>query len=78
MNKEIAFFNRLKNLSPISRTGLTTKLPSKATIQKLTESFVNSLQKDFPSTTYTIFNTSNKLEESNPGGQKCLLCQVST
>ncbi|XP_051565199.1 cytoplasmic tRNA 2-thiolation protein 2 isoform X2 [Myxocyprinus asiaticus] len=53
----------------------------KASIQRLTESFVTNLQADFPSTVSTIYRTSEKLHTVMPpqsqtteSTSKCLLC----
>ncbi|XP_016101355.1 cytoplasmic tRNA 2-thiolation protein 2-like [Sinocyclocheilus grahami] len=60
---------------------LDTKTHDKASIQRLTESFVTNLQSDFPSTVSTIYRTSEKLHTVIPPqsqtaepASKCLLC----
>uniref|UniRef100_A0A672MFF2 Cytoplasmic tRNA 2-thiolation protein 2-like n=1 Tax=Sinocyclocheilus grahami TaxID=75366 RepID=A0A672MFF2_SINGR len=56
----------------------------KASIQRLTESFVTNLQSDFPSTVSTIYRTSEKLHTVMPPqsqtaepASKCLLCHCT-
>ncbi|XP_066512619.1 cytoplasmic tRNA 2-thiolation protein 2-like [Hoplias malabaricus] len=79
-SKEIAFYNMLFGVQSIFIPGLDTKVPDKASIQRLTESFVIKLQADFPSTVSTIYRTSEKLHTSCPQlnttepAAKCLLC----
>ncbi|XP_066509197.1 cytoplasmic tRNA 2-thiolation protein 2 [Hoplias malabaricus] len=79
-SKEIAFYNMLFGVQSIFIPGLDTKVPDKASIQRLTESFVIKLQADFPSTVSTIYRTSEKLHTSCPQlnttepTAKCLLC----
>uniref|UniRef100_A0A8C9S2U0 Cytoplasmic tRNA 2-thiolation protein 2 n=1 Tax=Scleropages formosus TaxID=113540 RepID=A0A8C9S2U0_SCLFO len=83
-SKEIAFYNRMFGVPSLFIPGLDTKTPDKASIQRLTESFVTRLQADFPSTVSTIYRTSEKLQTSGgthsadaePAG-KCLLCMCA-
>ncbi|XP_034465397.1 LOW QUALITY PROTEIN: cytoplasmic tRNA 2-thiolation protein 2 [Hippoglossus hippoglossus] len=59
---------------------LDTKTTEKASIQRLTESFVTKLQVDFPSTVSTIYRTSEKLQTACKSSStadrsdRCLLC----
>nr|XP_055072554.1 cytoplasmic tRNA 2-thiolation protein 2 [Misgurnus anguillicaudatus] len=78
-SKEIAFYNRLFNVPSVFISSLDTKSHDKASIQRLTESFVTNLQADFPSTVSTIYRTSEKLhtalpKQSHEPAAKCLLC----
>ncbi|KAL7830938.1 hypothetical protein SRHO_G00304400 [Serrasalmus rhombeus] len=80
-SKEIAFYNRLFGVQSVFIPGLDTKVPDKASIQRLTESFIIKLQADFPSTVSTIYRTSEKLHTACPPlnssvepAVKCLLC----
>ncbi|XP_036440318.1 cytoplasmic tRNA 2-thiolation protein 2 [Colossoma macropomum] len=80
-SKEIAFYNRLFGVQSVFIPGLDTKVPDKASIQRLTESFIIKLQADFPSTVSTIYRTSEKLHTACPPQNssaepavKCLLC----
>uniref|UniRef100_A0A3Q3WE43 Cytoplasmic tRNA 2-thiolation protein 2 n=1 Tax=Mola mola TaxID=94237 RepID=A0A3Q3WE43_MOLML len=63
--KEIAFYNRLFSVPSVSIPSLDTKAPEKASIQRLTESFVIKLQADFPSTVSTIYRSVPNLPELN-------------
>ncbi|XP_051884062.1 cytoplasmic tRNA 2-thiolation protein 2 [Pristis pectinata] len=80
-SKEIAFYNKLFNVPNVFTPALDTKASDKASIHRLTESFVNKLQTDFPSTVSTVYRTSEKLntacsdlnyDAEQP--EKCLLC----
>ncbi|XP_067256340.1 cytoplasmic tRNA 2-thiolation protein 2 isoform X1 [Chanodichthys erythropterus] len=80
-SKEIAAYSRMFHVPSVFISGLDTKTHDKASIQRLTESFVTNLQADFPSTVSTIYRTSEKLHTVMPSqGQtteptsKCLLC----
>ncbi|XP_078066817.1 cytoplasmic tRNA 2-thiolation protein 2 isoform X2 [Mustelus asterias] len=80
-SKEIAFYNTLFDVPNIFTPALDTKATDKASIHRLTESFVNKLQTDFPSTVSTVYRTSEKLNTAcsdlNCGAEqmeKCLLC----
>uniref|UniRef100_A0A8B9GV65 Cytoplasmic tRNA 2-thiolation protein 2 n=1 Tax=Astyanax mexicanus TaxID=7994 RepID=A0A8B9GV65_ASTMX len=80
-SKEITFYNRLFGVESVFTPSLDTKAPDKASIQRLTESFIIKLQADFPSTVSTIYRTSEKLHTaSSPQNSsaelsaKCLLC----
>ncbi|KAM6956643.1 cytoplasmic tRNA 2-thiolation protein 2 [Aplochiton taeniatus] len=80
-SKEIVFYGRMFNVPSVFIEGLDTKTQDKASIQRLTESFVTKLQADFPSTVSTIYRTSEKLHTVCPPtsstsniSDKCLLC----
>ncbi|MCI4393219.1 hypothetical protein PGIGA_G00154840 [Pangasianodon gigas] len=80
-SKEIGFYNRLFEVQSVFIPGLDTKTADKASIQRLTESFVVKLQADFPSTVSTVYRTSEKLHTACPpqsstteAAAKCLLC----
>uniref|UniRef100_A0A4W3IZL5 Cytoplasmic tRNA 2-thiolation protein 2 n=1 Tax=Callorhinchus milii TaxID=7868 RepID=A0A4W3IZL5_CALMI len=80
-SKEIAFYNKLFEVPTVFTPALDTKASDKASIHRLTESFVNKLQTDFPSTVSTVYRTSEKLNTAcsdiNSGVEqtdKCLLC----
>ncbi|XP_071401442.1 cytoplasmic tRNA 2-thiolation protein 2 [Centroberyx affinis] len=80
--KEISFYNHMYNVPSVFVPSLDTKTTDKASIQRLTESFVTKLQADFPSTVSTIYRTSEKLQTACPPQsscaadrcEKCLLC----
>ncbi|XP_031425146.1 cytoplasmic tRNA 2-thiolation protein 2 [Clupea harengus] len=80
-SKEIAFYGRLFSVPSVFTPGLDTKTSDKASIQRLTESFVTNLQTGFPSTVSTIYRTSEKLQTAHSAqtndaepASKCLLC----
>lgn len=82
-SKEITFYSRMFHVPSVFIPGLDTKSHDKASIQRLTESFVTNLQADFPSTVSTIYRTSEKLHTVRPPqsqsteaepASKCLLC----
>uniref|UniRef100_A0A674N4U1 Cytoplasmic tRNA 2-thiolation protein 2 n=1 Tax=Takifugu rubripes TaxID=31033 RepID=A0A674N4U1_TAKRU len=81
--KEIAYYNHMFSVPTVFTPNLETKTTEKASIQRLTESFVTKLQADFPSTVSTIYRTSEKLQTvakgSSTGHQcdRCLLCMCS-
>lgn len=78
--KEIAFYNHLFHVPSVFIPSLDTKTADKASIQRLTESFVTKLQVDFPSTVSTIYRTSEKLQTTRQSSSAadrhhtCLLC----
>uniref|UniRef100_A0A6Q2XG64 Cytoplasmic tRNA 2-thiolation protein 2 n=1 Tax=Esox lucius TaxID=8010 RepID=A0A6Q2XG64_ESOLU len=83
-SKEIAYYNRMFDVPSVFIPGLDTKAQDKASIQRLTESFVNKLQTDFPATVSTIYRTSEKLHTAcppqntnSPTFDKCLMCACS-
>ncbi|KAG7214364.1 hypothetical protein INR49_023075 [Caranx melampygus] len=81
--KEIAYYNHMFRVPSVFIPGLDTKTTDKASIQRLTESFVTKLQADFPSTVSTIYRTSEKLQtackNSSTAEQadRCLLCMCA-
>ncbi|XP_077351275.1 cytoplasmic tRNA 2-thiolation protein 2 isoform X2 [Festucalex cinctus] len=81
--KEIAYYNHIFNVLSVFTPNLHTKNKEKASIQRLTESFVNKLQVDFPSTVSTIYRTSEKLQTTSKSStsanpcDRCLLCMCS-
>ena len=77
-SKETTFYAVMRKLEFITTKTLVTNTGLKSSLQRMTESFVNGLQTEFPSTVYTIFKTGNKLESSDPNShQKCIVCNVS-
>jgi len=75
--KEIAFYAVMKKIKYTVKPTLVTNSSIKSSIRRLTESFVNGLQNEFPSTVYTIFKTGNKLKSCDRNDQKCIVCHVS-
>uniref|UniRef100_A0A3P9B8Q7 Cytoplasmic tRNA 2-thiolation protein 2 n=1 Tax=Maylandia zebra TaxID=106582 RepID=A0A3P9B8Q7_9CICH len=53
--KEVAYYNHLFTVPYVVIPSVDTKTVDKASIQRLTESFVTKLQTDFPSTVSTIY-----------------------
>ncbi|XP_028983048.1 cytoplasmic tRNA 2-thiolation protein 2 isoform X2 [Betta splendens] len=78
--KEVFYYNHLFHVTFLFIPSLDTKMTDKASVQRLTESFVTKLQEEFPSTVSTIYRTSEKLQTagrcSSTGDQceRCLLC----
>lgn len=77
ISKEVAFWNRLNGSTFIEIEDLMTKKPVKSSISKITEQFINNLQKDYPATTYTISKIGYKLQNQTEFKKRCLFCQVS-
>ena len=75
-SKEVVYWNRLRNLSFVEVEQLDTKKPNKASLSKMTEAFINGLQRDFPATTYTIGKIGYKLQSEKNPNNKCAFCQV--
>uniref|UniRef100_A0A4W6DTE2 Cytoplasmic tRNA 2-thiolation protein 2 n=1 Tax=Lates calcarifer TaxID=8187 RepID=A0A4W6DTE2_LATCA len=81
--KEIAYYNYMFNVTSVFIPSLDTKTTDKASIQRLTESFVTKLQADFPSTVSTIYRTSEKLQTACRSSctadhpDRCLLCMCA-
>ncbi|XP_061819663.1 cytoplasmic tRNA 2-thiolation protein 2 isoform X1 [Nerophis lumbriciformis] len=81
--KEIAYYNHLFHVPSVFTPNLHTKSKEKSSLQHLTESFVNKLQVDFPSTVSTIYRTSEKLQTACKNSssvdhcERCLLCMCS-
>lgn len=78
-SKEIAVYNAIHKVQTVFFPTFSTKLPSTASIQRLTEDFVLSLSTNFPSTETTVYRTSNKLQisserESSEVGKFCSMC----
>lgn len=81
--KEIAYYNRMFSVPSVFIPSLDNKMTDKASIQRLTESFVTKLQADFPSTVSTIYRTSEKLQTACKSSStadhsdRCLLCMCA-
>ncbi|KAI8393454.1 uncharacterized protein BYT42DRAFT_591227 [Radiomyces spectabilis] len=78
--KEIAYYNTIVGLNKyvVAPTNWATKMPAKSSIERLTEDFIVSLDKDFPSTVSTISRTASKLTPSkNLDLQRtCAICSL--
>ncbi|XP_027863661.1 cytoplasmic tRNA 2-thiolation protein 2 isoform X1 [Xiphophorus couchianus] len=78
--KEIAYYNHMFKVPSVVVPNLDTKTPDKASIQRLTQSFVTKLQADFPSTVSTIYRTGEKLQTAGGSSsaaedaERCVLC----
>ncbi|XP_039995342.1 cytoplasmic tRNA 2-thiolation protein 2 isoform X2 [Xiphias gladius] len=81
--KEVAYYNHMFSVPSVFIPSLDTKKTDKASIQRLTESFVSKLQADFPSTVSTIYRTSEKLQTACRSSStadhpdRCLLCMCA-
>ncbi|CAG8470792.1 4106_t:CDS:10 [Ambispora leptoticha] len=67
LSKEIGIYNRFTGLVDdiVVTPTLTSMMPAKSSIEKLTEDFIVGLEKDYPSTVSTIARTGAKLKPSN-------------
>ncbi|CAH1779839.1 unnamed protein product [Owenia fusiformis] len=77
-SKETALYNRMMSLEPCIQPTLTTKTGLGSSIDRLTQSFVATLQAGFPSTVSTIFRTGEKLSselDKNKEDDFCIMCQ---
>ncbi|KAI9311596.1 hypothetical protein BX666DRAFT_2021316 [Dichotomocladium elegans] len=78
--KEIGLYNRFSGLDSyvIPPTDFGTRLPNKASIEKLTEHFIATLDRGFPSTVSTISRTASKLtlQQSMDMNRKCAICYM--
>ncbi|CAF1263295.1 unnamed protein product [Adineta steineri] len=72
-SKEIAMYNRLNSIESLQNADISTMSGPQSSIFQLTETLVNDLQRQFPSTVSTIFRTSDKLEK-NIRPERCDLC----
>ncbi|XP_007575610.1 cytoplasmic tRNA 2-thiolation protein 2-like isoform X1 [Poecilia formosa] len=78
--KEIAYYNHMFKVPSVVIPNLDTKMPDKASIQRLTQNFVTKLQADFHSTVSTIYRTGEKLQTAGrdssaaEDAKRCVLC----
>lgn len=77
ISKEVVFWNNLVGCRYVVIEDLMTKKSAKSSIAKITEQFINYLQKDYPATTYTIGKIGYKLQNQNNLKRKCVFCNVS-
>ncbi|KAJ3056025.1 Cytoplasmic tRNA 2-thiolation protein 2 [Rhizophlyctis rosea] len=75
-SKEIALCNQYENLKSVHVPNLTTGMPVKSSIDRLTEDFITGLQRDFPSTVSTVARTAFKTPTrwNAEGVERCALC----
>ncbi|KAI7857441.1 hypothetical protein BDC45DRAFT_544229 [Circinella umbellata] len=80
LSKEIGLYNRFKDLEEyvIPPTDFNTGKPAKSSIERLTEEFITTLDRDFPSTVSTISRTASKLTPLNDVdlSKKCAICNM--
>ncbi|CDH49968.1 cytoplasmic trna 2-thiolation protein 2-like [Lichtheimia corymbifera JMRC:FSU:9682] len=78
--KEIGLYNRFRGLDGFvtAPTNFGTKAPVKSSIEKLTEHFIATLDRGFPSTVSTISRTTSKLTPSSDidMNQTCAMCHM--
>jgi len=77
-SKEVAIFNRLRNILVRLPKNITTMKSSDSCLQKKTEEFIIGLQTDFPHTVNTVFRTGDKIcknEKFDKCSEKCVMCQ---
>jgi len=76
--KEIVLYNSLQNIEPTILPNMSTMESSTASLDRLTEGFLNGLQAEFPATVSTVFRTGTKLHasvEDMSGKQMCTMCK---
>ncbi|RWS21235.1 Cytoplasmic tRNA 2-thiolation protein 2 B-like protein [Leptotrombidium deliense] len=74
VKKEILFWAKMRDVVYEEKRNLTTQLSKKATLSRLTESFITGLEESFPATVYTIVRTGNKLKPLANSSKTCSLC----
>ncbi|KAI8813537.1 hypothetical protein BJ742DRAFT_788629 [Cladochytrium replicatum] len=76
LSKEVAFFNHYEGIEFIARPKLTTGMPAKQSIDRLTEDFIVGLMNDYPATVNTVYRTASKVSTGldRPDVSKCPLC----
>ncbi|XP_030060447.1 cytoplasmic tRNA 2-thiolation protein 2 isoform X2 [Microcaecilia unicolor] len=79
--KEISAYNEMFGVPTFFSPALNSKPSEKGSIHQLTETFINKLQSDFPSTVSTVFRTSEKLNVAgsvespdSDSAARCLFC----
>ncbi|KAI8146241.1 hypothetical protein BJV82DRAFT_510110 [Fennellomyces sp. T-0311] len=80
LSKEIGLYNRFMGFEQyvIPPTDFNTGKPAKTSIERLTEEFITTLDRDFPSTVSTISRTASKLTPLNDMdmSKKCAICSM--
>lgn len=61
VGKEVHLFLRMREIPVITTPDLLTKASVKDSLGKVTESFINSLESEFPSTTYSLCRIATKI-----------------
>jgi cytoplasmic tRNA 2-thiolation protein 2 len=75
LGKEIGIFNHYRNLNTFVHPNITTGMPKKTSIERMTAEFILELENEFPSTVSTITRTAFKISPYVTGKQiSCILC----
>ena len=61
VSKEILFFARMQGIPLFTMPDLLTKGDARDSLAKITEAFINSLEAEFPSTTYSLCRVASKI-----------------
>ncbi|CAG8644177.1 19498_t:CDS:10, partial [Dentiscutata erythropus] len=79
LSKEIGIYNKFQGFETTITNSLTSMMPQKASIDRLTEEFVVKLERDFPSTVSTISRTAAKLTppEFIDSDSRCIICLIA-
>ncbi|KAG1657749.1 Cytoplasmic tRNA 2-thiolation protein 2-A [Nymphon striatum] len=76
LSKEIAFYNFIHKIPFAPNVEIATETNLNSSIQRLTEEFINGLQRDFPSTVSTIFKTGDKIMTTTQHqNYLCVICK---
>ncbi|XP_038068458.1 cytoplasmic tRNA 2-thiolation protein 2-like isoform X2 [Patiria miniata] len=77
--KEIVMYNALFNVDSLFQPTLATMAGDYASIDTLTETFINELQTNFPSTVSTVFRTGEKMctagSDDPDAVRRCSMCK---
>jgi hypothetical protein len=68
VSKEIHFFLMMQQLPITTTPDPMTKSHTRCSLAKVTESFINSLESDFPSTTYSLCRIATKIRPKQSQG----------
>ncbi|CAG8746574.1 11264_t:CDS:1, partial [Acaulospora colombiana] len=74
--KEIGIYNHYMGFESVLIPSMTSMLPPKASIERLTEDFIVGLEKNYPSTVSTVVRTGSKLSLQNSVNteDRCAVC----
>ncbi|KAH9247999.1 hypothetical protein BASA81_014374 [Batrachochytrium salamandrivorans] len=75
LSKEIGIFNHLCKLETVAHTSFATLLPTKTSIDRLSQDFIVGLEQDFPATVSTIARTAFKINTDHMTKKICPLCE---
>ncbi|XP_071487558.1 cytoplasmic tRNA 2-thiolation protein 2-like [Diadema antillarum] len=77
-SREVTMYNHFSGVESVCVPTLTTKAGQYASINALTDDFINGLQVSFPSTVSTVFRTGEKLCSVAPSGGEtdCVMCKA--